>query len=271
MRKERSQIPAFRGYGYPFGAMATLGDRLASPSPISRNKLGEEVARYLRDALIAGVYHPGERIAIEELAEQLGVSTMPVREALVAMASEGLLDAMPHRGFRVARIARSDFEDIFLIHAFTSGVLAERVASAADESLIHDLRDLQAQIRQLGSQRVNIKRSGPQIEELNFLFHRRINREAEGGRLRWFLRATTRFVPRHFYEEIPGWRNATLNEHDPIIEALATHDGDRARQLMEAHVLNAGRLVVAHLESRGFFGQPDAADANTSPGLPGRG
>ena len=241
--------------------MAEAGDRVAPHSPISRSKLGEEVTRYLRDALIAGVYRPGQRIAIEELADQLDVSTMPVREALVAMASEGLLDATPHRGFRVATIARTDFEDIFLIHAVISGILAERVAAEADDSLIRDLRDLQEQIRRIGSQQLDHKLSGPQIEELNFLFHRRINRMAEGDRLRWFLRATTRFVPRHFYEDIPGWRDATVREHEPIIEALAVHDGPHARHLMEQHVLNAGRLVVAHLESHGFFAQPGGVDA----------
>lgn len=226
------------------------------PQPsINRTKLGEEVARYLRDALIAGVYRPGQRIGIEDLADQLGVSTMPVREALVKMASEGLLTALPHRGFRVASVIRTDFEDIFILHAVTSGLLAERVAKAADVALIRDLEELQDQIQTIADQELPPNEAGRRIEELNFLFHRRINQLAEGERLRWFLRMTARLVPRHFYEEIPGWTHATVTEHHPIIEALAGHDGRKARRLMEDHVLHAGRLVVAHLEARGFFEQ----------------
>lgn len=232
---------------------------MVQPAAISRTKLGEEVARYLRDALISGAYRPGERIAIKVLAGQLGVSTMPVREALVTMASEGLLDTLPQRGFRVARIVRIDFEDIFLVHAVTAGILAERAAAVTDASLVHDLNDLQAQINHLDKQRLGRQEVGPQIEELNFLFHRRINRMAQADRLRWFLRASTRFIPRHFYQGIPGWTQASAREHDPIIHALARHDGPLARQLMEEHVLNAGRLVVAHLQSRGFFTDPEAA------------
>jgi DNA-binding GntR family transcriptional regulator len=236
-------------------AVAGRGSRLSPAASITRTKLGEEVARYLRDAVVAGIYRPGERIAIEELAGQLGVSTMPVREALVAMASEGFLDALPHRGFRVARIVRADFEDVFLLHAVISGILAERAAAVADEVLIRDLRALQARIRRLGADQAQRKRVGPEIEECNFLFHRRINRVGEGDRLRWFLRATTRFIPRHFYDDIPGWIEATLRDHEPIIEALAARDGERARRLVEDHVRNAGKLVIAHLESRGFFEQ----------------
>ncbi len=243
------------GRRYAVATVAERGERFLPQAAINRTKLGEEVARYLRDALIAGVYRPGERIGIEELAEQLGVSTMPVREALVKMASEGLLNALPHRGFRVARVARTDFEDIFVIHAVTSGLLVERVAKTADRALVDDLEDLQRQIQQVAEQELPRNEAGPRIEELNFLFHRRINRSAEAERLRWFLRITSRLVPRHFYEEIPGWTHATVTEHQPIIDALAAHDSRRARRLMEAHVLNAGRLVVAHLEARGFFEQ----------------
>jgi DNA-binding GntR family transcriptional regulator len=243
-------------------AVAERGERWLPQPSINRTKLGEEVAHYLRDALIAGVYRPGERIGIEELAEQLGVSTMPVREALVKMASEGLLDALPHRGFRVARVARTDFEDIFVIHAVISGLLAERVAQTADAALIRDLEDLQRQIQQVADQGLPPNEEGPRIEELNFLFHRRINRLAEGERLRWFLRITSQLVPRHFYAEISGWTQATVTEHQPIIDALAARDSQRARRLMDDHVLNAGRLVVAHLEARGFFEQGTDVEAD---------
>lgn len=253
-----AEIGGRGGRRYTVAAVVERRRRLLPQPSINRTKLGEEVARYLRDALIAGVYRPGERIGIEELAEQLDVSTMPVREALVKMASEGLLNALPHRGFRVARVARMDFEDIFVVHAFISGLLADRVARTADKTLIDDLEDLQRQIQQVADQELAPNETGPRIEELNFLFHRRINRSAEAERLRWFLRITSRLVPRHFYEHIPGWTHATVTEHQPIIDALAAHDSRQARRLMEDHVLNAGRLVVAHLEDRGFFEQDGA-------------
>src|ERR1700722_6638063 len=90
----------------------------------TRPKLAEEVTRYLRDALMVGEFAPGERMAVYTLAKRLGVSTMPVREALVALASEGLLEAIPRRGFRVVKISTRGVEHIFAVHAFVAGLLA---------------------------------------------------------------------------------------------------------------------------------------------------
>ena len=66
-----------------------------------RPKLGREVTRILRDAIMSGKFSPGQRMMVDELARQLGVSTMPIREALVTLAGEGLVDELARRGFQV--------------------------------------------------------------------------------------------------------------------------------------------------------------------------
>lgn len=202
---------------------------------------------------MSGTYPVGHRMAVDELARELGVSTMPVREALVALASEGLLEVLPRRGFRVARIGRQDIVDVFQVHAFVAGMLAERAALTIEPHELEELRGVQSRIN------VVAKRAGPaskrasRIEELNFQFHRIVNHSTTSERLNWFLRATTRFVPRHFYEAIPGWMDATLEEHPAIIEALERHQTARARSLMSEHVANAGMLVVKELEREGLW------------------
>jgi DNA-binding GntR family transcriptional regulator len=96
------------------------------------------------------------------------------------------------------------------------------------------------------------------LEEHNFRFHSVINHIAERPRLRWFLRAATHYVPRHYYEAIPGALPKTLEEHPAIIEALRTHDRRQARALVERHVADAGELLIDQLSLRGFWSDPAA-------------
>jgi DNA-binding GntR family transcriptional regulator len=221
--------------------------------PLRRQKLGEEATRYLRDSLMAGDFKPGQRMGIEDLAHTLGISTMPVREALAMLANEGLLDVLPNRGFRVAPLGPDDVEDVFRVHAFAAGLLAERAANSSTKDLLHELRTLQLEIERLGrAMRVPAKRAA-QIEELNYRFHRAINRSIDARRLRWFLRAATRFIPRHLYQAVPGWVAASVVDHPGLIVALEQRDGKVARRLMESHVLKAGSLVVEHLDASGFW------------------
>jgi DNA-binding GntR family transcriptional regulator len=217
---------------------------------LARKKLGQETTRYLRDALLSGQYATGERMAVHQLAESLGVSTMPVREALVTLANEGLLEVIPRRGFRVARIGLRDIEDAFRVHAFVAGLLIEEAAPIITPSTIADLRRTQDAILESFGQVLDEHQLAHRVEELNFKFHRTINHLPDATRLRWFLRAAARYVPRRFYETIPGWKEATRDRHGAIIDALDARNAIEARRLMEEHVIEAGTLVREYLESR---------------------
>jgi DNA-binding GntR family transcriptional regulator len=231
--------------------------------PTARAKLGAEVARLLRDNLMAGVYPPNQRMGVEELASQLDVSTMPVREALIMLANEGLLVNLPRRGFRVANLGLQDMEDVFEVHAWLAGRLAERATYSLQPDDLGELRRLQDDIGRLSA----VDGSTVEIEETNFRFHRVINKAANSKRLEWYLRAATRFVPRHFYEAVPGWVEESVAQHTPILAAFEAKDGEAARRLMEQHVATAGRLVVAHLEAVGWTrsAQPTGAATRSSP------
>lgn len=226
----------------------------ARPTPLiaPRPKLGEECARYLRDALISGTYRSGQKLVVEDIAQQLGVSAMPVREALIALANEGLVEVLPRRGFRVARIERRDVEDVFQVHSYVAGLLIQAATESIQDPTIERLRGIQREIERAAAGTAGTERAA-RIEQLNFLFHRTINHVPDTERLRWFLRAASRYVPRHFYEAIPGWIEATIDDHPPIIDALARRDAPAARRLMEAHVQLAGRLVVARLADTGLW------------------
>jgi DNA-binding GntR family transcriptional regulator len=218
---------------------------------LARRKLGEETTRYLRDALLSGRYEAGERMAVQHLAETLGVSTMPVREALLTLANEGLLEVVPRRGFRVTALKLRDVEDAFRVHALVAGLLVEEAAPIISAAAIAELNEVQEKIQDTFRRGLGPHELANQVEELNFRFHRIINHVPDAKRLRWFLRAAARYVPRGFYETVPGWNEATRDRHAAIIAALEERDAALSRKLMEEHVTEAGELVRRHLAARG--------------------
>jgi DNA-binding GntR family transcriptional regulator len=206
---------------------------------------------------MSGRFSAGDRLVVEEVAQELAVSSMPVREALITLAHEGLIDELPRRGFRVATIKRRDIEDVFQIHAHVAGLLAAEAAVLVNDDTLRTLRELQESISYLGDAQIPPTEQGTEIEKLNFVFHRTINHVSDADRLRWFLRAASRYVPRYFYERIPGWVEASIRDHPAIVTALEERDAGAARALMEDHVRRAGSLVVAHLQASDLWSPPE--------------
>jgi DNA-binding GntR family transcriptional regulator len=214
-----------------------------------RPKLGREVTRILRDAIMSGKFAPGQRMMVDELARQLGVSTMPIREALVTLAGEGLVDELARRGFRVTDLQPRDIEATFKVQAFVAGLLAADAAEVIDDQTLASLSVLQDKIEALATEMPAVGVAG-QIEELNHQFHSIINHLSDSGRLRWFLRVATRYVPRNFYEDIPEWTRGTVEDHPGIIAALAKHDPALAQQRMTVHTSHAGEYMINYLATR---------------------
>lgn len=200
----------------------------------SRPKLADEVTETLRQAILSGRYAEGQHLGLEELALQMGVSVMPVRESLLNLSHEGLVEALPRRGFRAKPLNDRDLEDLFELHAFLSGSLGARAALTISEDDIDSLYALHADFEGLAARKMT-ERVARQMHEANTRFHRIIHRAAEGDRLRWFLRLTSRLVRQDSYEVTPGWVEATLIDHPQIIAALKARDVERTRELITRH------------------------------------
>lgn len=234
------------------------------PLPI-RPRLGDEVTKYLRDALWSGLFATGTRMNLEELAIQLGVSTMPVREALQTLATEGLLESHPRRGFWVAPLRGNDVSDVFRVHAFVAGLLAEEAARSISDADLEHLGAIDDKMQTLASSRKRGPQGSREFEELNYAFHRLINHASDSPRLRWFLRACERNVPRRFYGAIPGYLETAVADHPGIIEALERRDTAEARLSMEQHVARVGARILDNLARSAELGAMRKPDG--PPGL----
>lgn len=214
-------------------------------------QLSERVAAYLREAIMVGELSAGEYVRTEHLAARLGVSATPVREALMILHSEGAVRWQPRRGFRVVPLSRQDVADLFALQAHVAGELAARAALALDCDEVARLRATQVEL-EAAEAAGRLDRVG----ELNHQVHRVINRAAGSTRLASMLNLFVHYVPRKYYDQVPGWADATIADHAPVLAALEARDPAAARQAMAEHIEHIGRLLTAHLDHTGALPPP---------------
>ena len=210
-----------------------------------RLQLGDVAAAYLRDQITSGNLPAGAPVRPETVADELGISTTPAREALQALRAEGFLDLAPRRGFTVAQLDGDDIRDMFLVQAMVAGELAARAATNVTPENVAALdaihKDLVA-----AAERGDLT----SLEELNHQFHRDINLAANSPRLANVIRLVSRYAPRRFYATIAGWPETTVHDHTLVLDAIRRGDADTARREMSAHVHHAAEQLSSHIDAR---------------------
>ncbi|MFI5611451.1 GntR family transcriptional regulator [Amycolatopsis sp. NPDC051903] len=211
-------------------------------------RLSPRVAKQVRDLIMSGAVRGGERLRTEHLAEQLGVSATPVREALMSLTGEGMVEFRPGRGFSVVPVTRQDVTDLYDVQAYLSGELAGRAAERLTAADFAGLLALQEELeRAVGAGDLDA------TERADFELHRRVNHAASAPKLTWMLSLTLRYVPFTAYAEIPGWPLAARDGHAPILDALRDGASAAARAAMSAHIRLAGVLLVDFLAAQGVL------------------
>lgn len=206
-------------------------------SPILHRKKADLVYEYLREQIINGTYAPGRRMTLADLSGELGLSHMPVREALLKLEREGLLVSEPHKGMRVVELSLKDAQEIFEIRCELEGLSAWRAAQAGDAELADDLVAINADFAD-AYQRQDFTAMG----SANWMLHRRILQAADSAQLTRVLEdhwtASQRY--RSGYQLIPGRAHQTIAEHQAIIDAIRRADPEAARSAARAHIQQAG-------------------------------
>lgn len=221
--------------------------------PLRRRSLSDEAADTLRDMILIGDLRPEQRLTQDELAASLGVSTMPVREALLKLAHEGLVEASPNRSFRIIRSTREDIQDIYWMHATLAGELAARACrrQAQDRGVLIRLREHQrAVIEAIAADDI----AG--MESANWNFHREINLQAGAPKLLLMLKGTLRLIPQHFYALVKAWAPLAQTGHQAILAAFEANDPEAARLAALNHVTEAGKLIIAQFTDTGYWTLP---------------
>src|SRR5215213_9117073 len=114
----------------------------ASIGRLERVTLAERVYSELRNLLMAGELAPGQKLSLRSIAETLGVSMMPVREAVTRLAADQALEVLPNRGVSVPLMTRAQFQEVTAVRIAIEGFAAEQAALRRSEANLAAIRDL---------------------------------------------------------------------------------------------------------------------------------
>ncbi len=208
---------------------------------ISNNTLSEQTYEAIKDMIFAYELEPGEFLSIESLSEELGVSQTPIREALIRLSNNGLVEYNPRRKAQVSEISSEDIDEAYEVRKILEPYIASNAAASANRA---DVKELKGEIEAI---------SDLQGEEEYEKFHEtdmRLNKllldtvdnelllqmfdfiENWNIRIRFFAEATAR----EHRETVIGEGN---KEHLSIVQALLDRSPERARQAVLDHLQSA--------------------------------
>jgi DNA-binding GntR family transcriptional regulator len=215
--------------------------------------LQERTYQSLRTALLDGKYLPGERMYEGAIAEALGVSRNPVREAVRRLQQDGLVDVRPHYGIYVARIPSDEIEDIYRIRGALEATAAALAAERMTDTEIDDLRDILAEQRAAVEHATALPREPVSVVQAD-RFHHAIHVGARSPRLLTLLEQMYAQVThfRNLTLRVPGRGAISVAGHAATFEAIQARDVDEADRLMRAHIADAREALARQVAGGGL-------------------
>ena len=219
-----------------------LRDRGQQSGPIG-------ILEQLRALILTGEYGPDERLIEEQLAERLGVSRTPVRQALTMLEAEGLVEIAPNRGATVCSFSIEDVWDIYDLRAVLEGHAARRAAGRIQRHELERLRELAGEMEGLAGRFDEHEEEIRTLVGLNQEFHGAIVDASRNRRLKRLINRTVE-IPlmfKAFFWYTPHERIISNHYHRQILEALEKGDADRAEIIMREHVYEGRDFVIGAL------------------------
>jgi len=207
----------------------------------SYKPLRELVCEHIRQAIIDGTFAPGERLMEIQLAEEMGVSRTPVREAIRKLELEGFVVMIPRRGTYVANLSIKDINDVYEIRSsldvLAAGLAAERITPEEVVSLQNFIKELDRHIEEGNMEKV---------VETDTAFHDVLYKASRNERLCNIISNLREQITgiRGTSMRYPGRLKDTQEEHRKIVEAIAARDVDRSRAAAQIHMENARRTLM---------------------------
>jgi DNA-binding GntR family transcriptional regulator len=213
---------------------------------IIRRSLHEEIVERLRDLIVDNVLKPGEKIQEAELCERFGVSRTPLREALKALAAEGLITLLPNRGATVAKITIDEINQLFPIigalEALAGELACARITNAELAALWRDHHRM-VKCHERGEWMPYIR--------LNRAIHEAIFSAARNPSLSTLyqqLLVRTHAVRFVIKKSADRWQQA-VDEHEKIMAALEKRDAKAMSRIMTIHLRHKAQTVIEAMQT----------------------
>lgn len=220
--------------------------RLSQPTERDRTSASNAVANELREAILQGRLKPGERILQQELAEHFGVSRQPVRDALSALKSEGLITELMGRGTVVRVFTDADIRENYYLRRVLESEAAKLTCSRITVEEIDMLRHVNYRMKVAVSE----KRQ-PDVLRENYEFHRLMRDWAGLPTLAKFISELWSGITIATPASVPGRALRSVHEHEDIIQAFTVRDPQLVHERVSKHIRTAEADYSTTLRHRG--------------------
>ncbi len=227
--------------------------KVAKRSPVNRGKRlvrtssADHIALHIRTLIFDGVLRPGMRVPQDAIAQDLGVSRIPVREALIVLEHEGWVTIEMHRGAYINALDKRAVHDNYELYGLIYGFAAQRALARAGDELPEVLADLQ--------RRFADATDPAEQQQLSISFHAAIVRAAASPRIIVVLRAMSALVPGDFFEMVPDSVDVEKRGLAAIVRAMKKNDGERASAEYAKMMRQVGNKVIVLFDERSLFDQ----------------
>jgi DNA-binding GntR family transcriptional regulator len=229
---------------------ALFGENGSSPGGLSRPTSAHQVADRIRRMIFENRLRAGDRVPQDEIAAELRVSRVPVREAVIALDREGWVVMEPHRGAFVVGLDEQSTRDHYELLGRFYGLAGRRAAERGSTEGITGLTALARRLQSVDDPH--------EFTELNLTFLRHLLALAGSRRLSAVMRLMTHsIVPGDFFAEVPGAMAIHKRGLRAVWRALKARDGQRVDDEMVNLLRREADNVVVLLSAKGVFGEPD--------------
>jgi DNA-binding GntR family transcriptional regulator len=217
-----------------------------------RTPSGEHIASHIRRLIFEGELRPGTRVPQDAIANDLGVSRIPVREALIVLEREGWVTNEMHRGAFINALDEQAVHDHYELYGLIFGFAAQRALSRRAPDLPKRLADIQEEFAKATT--------AEEQHRLSLDFHRSILSVAASPRINVALRAMSALVPGDFFDSVPDAVDVQRRGLAAIVRAMKQGDGDKAATEYVKVMRQVGNKVAQLFDERSLF-EPSAVTA----------
>lgn len=208
---------------------------------VTRATSAELAQEAITRAILLGEFRPGDPLTEVDLANRLGVSRGPVREALAELERMGLVDKIPYKGSFVSYLTEDDVRELYTVREHLEG-LAARCIAERKETAAENAAKLEAILAQM--HQIALKQDPATLVELDLQFHRSLF-ELSGHKLLiqiWEHHLETSLKRFLFLKQNRLYMNPieAITLHQPIVDAICSGDADKAEAVAKHHVIEAG-------------------------------
>jgi DNA-binding GntR family transcriptional regulator len=232
------------------------GASLSSIAPVQRQTIASQALEVLRSQILRGHFPDGEALRQDALAKQLGVSRIPIREALRQLEAEGLVTFTPHRGAVVSKLSLEEIDEVFALRADTETGLLRRAIPHLTKEHFDRLDEILVRYER-ALQRGEVAMWG----ELNWQFHSTLYAPASRPITLGLMQRLHDHADRYVRVQlaVTHWESRASQEHRAIAAAARRKDARRACALLRQHILSAGQSLVTFLREEREAKKPPAA------------